>query len=76
MSEQDKEATPDGDHLTEILKDLTEKNCDPVLVECGPFVMGKYFESLKKSKSENLIDGVYIAFFEGILSVKLFKDIN
>ena len=27
--------------------------------------MGKYFESVKYGDSKNLIDGAYIAFFEG-----------
>lgn len=38
-----------------------------MLVECGPNVMNPYFEDVKKGKHKNLIDAVYLAYYEGHL---------
>ena len=56
------------DPLAQILNGLITSGNDPVLIECGPVVMSKYFESVRNGDSKNLIDGAYIAFFEGNLS--------
>lgn len=53
--------------LQEILEKLIAEKFEPILVECGPFVMNPYFKDVKEGKHKNLIDAVYLAYFEGDL---------
>ena len=39
------------------------KKLGPILLECGPNVMNKYFEKVKEGQQKNYVDGVYLAFF-------------
>lgn len=54
--------------LQEILEKLIVENFEPILVECGPLVMNSYFKDVKDEKYKNLIDAVYLAYFEGELA--------
>lgn len=51
--------------LTEVLSDLSEKNMTPIVIECGPTIMNKYWEKCKKTKDPCHIDMMYMACFEG-----------
>lgn len=51
--------------LTEVLSDLSEKNMTPIVIECGPTIMNKYWEKCKKTKDPSHIDMMYLACFEG-----------
>lgn len=53
--------------LQEILEKLIAENLAPILVEGGPFVMNSYFKDVKNGLHKNLIDAVYLAYFEGEL---------
>ena len=55
------------DDLSKILKGILRTKRDPVIIEGGPVIMKNYFDSVKNGFCNNLIDGAYIAYFEGTL---------
>lgn len=61
----DKGEHPNEDDLSKILRGVVRTGRDPILIEGGPVIMKNYFESVRKGSSQNLIDGAYIAYFEG-----------